>query len=270
MAYAKILDMHVHTDNSHDGNHSTMFLCERAEMAGMRAIAFTDHIEIDLYEKGNFERTARQSFFEVTKARSAFRGKLIVCTGIELGQAIYDLPTADALLRRIPYDFVLGSLHNLEHVDDFAFLAYTEETVEPILRLYFEEIIRLCEWGGFDCLSHLTYPLRYIVGEHKMSVDLRHFSDQIDTILHLLIDNGKALEINTSGLRQPLGETMPGKDILLRYRELGGELITIGSDAHFAAHLGMGITEGMALAEACGFRYVALYQQREPTLIPLA
>ena len=78
MAFKNIVDLHTHTDNSFDGNHSTMFLAETAYMKGIRAVAFTDHLEMDAFYKGNFDKTAIQSFFEVAKARSAFSGKLLV------------------------------------------------------------------------------------------------------------------------------------------------------------------------------------------------
>ena len=87
----RIIDTHVHTDNSPDGHHSAMYMCERAEMAGLRAIAFTDHVEADAYRRDHYDRVALQSFIDVTKARSAFCGKLLVCAGVELGQPMYDV-----------------------------------------------------------------------------------------------------------------------------------------------------------------------------------
>ena len=88
--YRKLVDMHVHSDNSPDGHHSAMFICEKAELMGVRAIAFTDHCEIDVYEKEDYDRRVVQSFFEISKAQSAFRGKVLVLRGIELAQGHYD------------------------------------------------------------------------------------------------------------------------------------------------------------------------------------
>ena len=95
------------------------------------------------------------------------------------------------------------------------------------------------------------------------------FSEIIDEILQTLIRNGKSLEINTAGLRQPIGVTSPDESIVRRYKELGGKLITIGSDAHYAEHLGAGIEQGYELALKCGFDSVAVYQRRMPTMIPI-
>ncbi len=84
-----------------------------------------------------------------------------------------------------------------------------------------------------------------------------------------MAQNGKALEINTSGLFLALNETLPPESIVKRFKELGGEYITIGSDSHYHNKLGAGIEEGMALAKKCGFEYAAIYQKREPVMLPI-
>lgn len=98
---------------------------------------------------------------------------------------------------------------------------------------------------------------------------MTRYSEIIDEILITLIRSGKSLEINTAGLRQPIGVTSPDESIVRRYKQLGGEMITVGSDAHFAEHLGAGIEQGYELALRCGFDKIALYQNRTPTLVPI-
>ena len=98
--YQRKLDLHVHTDNSPDGNHSAMFICERAEFGGMRAIAFTDHCEVDTYKAEQYDKRVRQAYFEASKAQSAFCGKVLVLRGIELGQPHYDKATAAEILSK--------------------------------------------------------------------------------------------------------------------------------------------------------------------------
>lgn len=271
MAFKNLIDLHAHTDNSFDGHHSTMFLCETAYMKGLRAVAFTDHLEMDAFFRDSFDRTAIQSFFEVAKARSAFNGKLMVCVGAELGQAVYNKPVSEKLLDTMKYDFVIGAIHNLPEVQDFYYMDFNDESIDymELLRQYFEWELKLAEWARFDTLAHLTYPLRYIVGNYKKPVDMSKFSEIIDEILITLIKNEKALEINTAGLRQPIGVTSPDESILKRYKELGGKLITVGSDAHYAEHLGAGIEQGYELALKCGFDSIAVYQNRTPTMVPI-
>ena len=225
----RIIDTHVHTDNSPDGHHSAMYMCECAEMAGLRAIAFTDHVEADFYRRDHYDRVALQSFIDVTKARSAFRGKLLVCAGVELGQPMYDVATSEEILANLPYDMVIGSVHNFQNEQDFMYLDYSQWDITDLMNKYFDELIKLARWAKFDTLAHMTYPLRYIVGEHGISVDMSKFSDKVDEILSLLVKNEKALEINTSGLRQKLGKTMPEEDVVRRFKQLGGEFVTVGS-----------------------------------------
>lgn len=269
MGYKNKLDMHIHTANSCDASHSAIRMCEVAMRNNLRSLTFTDHCEVDIYEKGNFEVAMTHAFVEVAKAKSAFLGTLIINNGIELGQPVYDKEKAERIINKFEYDQVIGSVHNLRNRPDFFDIDYNEVDVESLLDEYFYEIFELVKWDKFDTLAHLTYPLRYIVGQHNINVDVSRFSDRIDEILSLLAKNGKALEINTSGLRQPLGKTMPDEDIIRRFRQLGGKMITIGSDAHCESDVGAGIEEGMDLAGKCGFNEITLFQKRTPIPIPI-
>lgn len=272
MAHFRMMDLHTHTDNSFDGNHSAMFMCENAIRKGLRGIAFTDHFDVDFYKEHQLAERQMQSFFEISKARSAFKGRLLILAGIELGQGTYDIPLSEKALQRFPYDFVIGSIHNLRQTEDFYFLKYnemTENEIYALLEKYFEEELILAQWNKFDTLAHLTYPLRYISGDYSIKIDLSRFDDIIDTIFKTLAQNGKALEINTSGLRQKIGVTMPTADYVKRFRELGGEFVTVGSDAHFAEHLGAGIKEGLTIAKEAGFENITFFQHREPITIPI-
>lgn len=269
MKFVRKVDMHTHTDNSPDGIHSTMYMCEQAEMNGLRAVAFTDHCEVDAYYRDNYDKSTVQAYFEVAKARNVYSGRLLVLEGIELGQAPYDPELADKIISLYHYDIVIGSIHNLRGREDFWTLPCTQEDVIPLLTEYFQEIENLVDWGKFDTLAHLTYPLRYMVGEHGLKVDLNYFSDQIGSILKKLAASGKALEINTSGLRQPIGRTLPDADIVQRFHDLGGEYITVGSDAHNANDIGAGIETGMEIACNCGFQYLTIFQNRTPVQIPI-
>lgn len=268
MDFSGMIDMHTHSDHSFDGNHPCMLLCESAVAKGLDGIAITDHCEIDSKEL-DFRAFATNQYFESYKAKKFFEGRLLVLQGLELGQAIYKKELAESILRKFKYDFILGSIHNLENMEDFYYLDYGKFDVPALLDEYFDTVYRLCVWNQFDSLAHLTYPLRYIKGEAGIDIDLSQFSDKIEAILKTLIQNGKALEINTSGLFQKLNETLPDKSIIRLFKELGGKYITIGSDSHYYNDLGRGIEQGMVLAKECGFDNIAVYQQREPYLIPI-
>lgn len=271
MRYKNILDCHTHSDNSPDARHSISLMCEYAVKNGVRGLAITDHCECDAYNNGIYHITTAQSVFETGKARSVFAGQLVVLIGMELGQPILNLEAAKAAANRSCMDFILASMHNLKGYQDFYYLDYSlpENQPEKLLDAYFDSLLQIVEWGGFDSLAHLTYPLRYITGEHGISVDIKQYNDKIDAIFRGLIEKGKALEINTSGLRQKIGTTLPDLALVKRYRKLGGELITIGSDAHCAYDVGAGIEQGMDLATEAGFRFVTLFQNRTPTPIKI-
>ena len=115
----------------------------------------------------------------------------------------------------------------------------------------------------FDALGHLDYSVRY--GTHREEeYSYQAFSDQIDEILRFLIEHGKGLELNTAGLKYGLPFAHPHPDILKRYRELGGEIVTIGSDAHREEHIAYGFDKVSGILEDCGFRYYAEFKNREP------
>ena len=182
MSFSNLTDMHTHSDHSFDGNHSCMMLCEGAVHKGLNVIAITDHCEIDSKEL-DFRAFCTNQYVETFKAKRFFEGQLLVLQGLELGQAIYNKPLAERILNDFNYDFILGSIHNLENMEDFYFLDYSQYDVYDLLEKYFKAEYELVVWNQFDSLAHLTYPLRYIKGNAKINIDLTRFSDIIEQIL---------------------------------------------------------------------------------------
>ncbi len=264
--YRNIVDLHVHTDNSFDGNHSATFFCEKAEFLDLRAVAFTDHCEVDQYRAdANYEKRIFQAFFEVSKVRSAFRGKLLILNGLELGQPTYDVEMADEIVSHYDYDHILGSVHNLRDKEDFYFMENLKQNeAENLLKEYFDELIEMLKWGKFDVLAHLTYPLRYFYSKSNLQIDLNNYKKQIDEILYITAKTDKALEINTAALRQPLNKLSPEVDIVRRFKELGGNFVSVGSDAHFAEHLASDIDKAYDCAVKAGFDSITFYQKHTP------
>lgn len=268
--YQRIIDMHVHTDNSPDGNHSAMFVCEKAELMGMRALAFTDHCEVDSFYEESYDKRIRQSFFEISKAQSAFRGKVLVLKGIELAQGNYDPELSEKILSKYDYDAVIGSIHNLRDRQDFYFMEnLSPEKVNELTKEYFDEIYNMIEWGNFDILAHLTYPFRYFYSKSGITVNINDYSEQVDKILKLLAQKDKALEINTAGLRQPVNKLSPELETVKRFKELGGKYVTFGSDAHYADDIAKGMTEAYDTMKAAGFTEFTFFQKRTPLQIPI-
>lgn len=269
MKYRYISDCHTHSDCSPDATDPTMMLCESACRLGLYALAITDHCECNAYREEGYDRSVRQSYFEARKASAVFHGRLHVRAGVEIGQPMQDLSAAEEILSACDFDFTLASVHNVRGMPDFYELDYSQVDLSNVLNLYFDEILETIEWGKFDSLAHLTYPWRYIVGEHGLQIDNDRFSKRIDEVLEALIQKDKALEINTSGLRQKLGETMPNLPVLKRYHGLGGRLVTLGSDAHRWPDVCGGVEQGMRLLQKAGFTHFVLYSHHEPKLLPI-
>lgn len=269
-------DTHAHSDNSPDSLHSIPFICENAAHRGLSVVTITDHCECNAYYEdkefhNDYQRSIRQSYFETVKAKVAFANRIRVLTGIELGQPVQDLAAAEEAVSANPYDFVLASVHNIAGQPDFYFMNFDDPStdIDGLLESYFDEVLAVVRWGRFDSLAHLTYPVRYITGVYHRAVDLTKFNGQIDEILSELAAAGKALEINTGGLRKEIGETSPALAQVARFKELGGKIVTIGSDAHRAQELGAGFETGVRLAKQAGFEQVAYYVEREPQFVAI-
>ena len=268
MKYNNIYDMHTHSNNSFDGNHSCILLCENAIAKGAKGIAITDHLDIDddTYDVRTF--TTNQ-FVQTYSAKRTFKRQLKVCQGIELGQGIYRKEYSEKIMSTFRYDIVLGSIHNLENMKDFYFLDYKDYDVNELLMRYFEAELQLAEWDKTDSLAHLTYPLRYIQGNYKIDVDLSAYNEIIDAIFETLIKNGKALELNVSSIACYHRDTMPGKAYIKRFKELGGKYVTVGSDSHYCYSICNGIDKGYDILKECGFEYFTVFEDRTPHLIPI-
>lgn len=269
MRYRYLSDSHTHSRCSFDGTDSVAMMCEKAANMGLYALTVTDHCECNEYFKENVHHSMSKSIVEVSQARALYHSRLRVYTGIELGQPTQDREASVDALSLTDYDFVLGSLHNLKGEQDFYFLEYTSETAPKLLERYFDELLELVALDNFDSLAHMTYPLRYICGNAGLNISLDDYSEKIDEILSLLVHNRRALEINTSGLRQIIGKTLPDETIIKRFHQLGGRYITLGSDAHRWGDIGSGIEDGMQILYQCGFTHFAVYQKREPQLLPI-
>jgi histidinol-phosphatase (PHP family) len=269
--YTNIFDSHCHSTNSHDGKSTVDELCKMAIEKGLMGFSLTDHCEVDLY-KGDYIKNIDKSFFDIELAKEKYKEKLILSSGIEIGQGNYDLELTSEIINKSSYDFIIASTHGIGDTGDLCKLNYNEMSLNEIYTLlnnYFEyyfEMVKVCD---FDTAAHITYPLRYIEGIYKKDINLSGFYDIIDEIFKVLISRNKSLEINTSGLRQKIKKPFPTKELIIRYKELGGELITLGSDSHKAIDLAANFDEIIEFLKVVGFKDYFYYKNREPIGIKL-
>ncbi len=277
-----MIDCHTHTCNSPDAENTVSELCEQAIALGLDVLAITEHCEVNRYygieyynakpngyDTYDFQLDFEKSMKDNTFAQQKYHGKLNLICGIELGQATHDLELAEKIISDERLDFVIGSMHQLPNHDDFAFIDYNEVDIPSLLMENYLEVLKLCEWGKFDVLGHLTYTLRYIVGNYGIDVDMKPYEEIIAECYRVLISKGKGIEINTSGLRQTYGKTFPDLNYIKLYKDLGGKILSIGSDSHTTYDLAKGIPQGVELAKLAGFTEVCYFKKRKPYFINL-
>lgn len=264
-----LVNFHFHSICSFDGETPLTEMCRAAVAGGVTQLCLTDHCDlVDEFGAACDEFSWEDVDQQLELARAEFPGLDLRC-GVELGQAVLRPQAAARILAKPGIDFVLGSMHNDPERGDF-YCIHPEDRAQgqALLETYLHCLEDLAGTDYFDALAHLTYPLRYMNGRDRLGVSLSPYADLVRDILRTLVERGKALELNTSGYRT-LGAPMPGEEIFRWYRELGGELITIGSDAHVPEHMTDGLERGMELLRGIGFRYLTVYKNRTPQQIKL-
>lgn len=267
-----LADYHVHSRISPDARYSMAEMAEAALKAGMDEICFTDHMEPvawngrDPIEFYDWDALAR----EFREAREAVGGRIRLRLGIELGEAVLDLPRTAELLKGAPeLDFIIGSTHILSErfnlVDMYFFHPKDEEEALLAIADYLELVKRTAEWGQFNVLGHLTLPLRYLNENQGFHLSFDGFESEVEDILRTAIRNGCGIELNTNRGHTPL----PDRKWLRMYRDLGGELITLGTDAHTPEFVGCAVADRQQLLRECGFTRFCTFEKRQPIWHPL-
>lgn len=271
-------DLHTHTWLSIDGSEQVSALCEAAIRQGLGAIAITDHwdgfppgIRDTGYapyfmDSRDFWRLHGEKLLpEIESARERYAGRLHILFGVELGQPQFDPAETRAFLAAYPFDFVLASEHLNSAYQDYYALDYTQIDLDALMCECFALELNVVRTGAADALAHIDQPVRLMKGL-DFDMQLTSYREQIAELLREMIRYGVALEINTHGLRNWYGRISPPEWILPLYRDLGGEFVTTGSDAHRAADVGAGIREAKALAEQHGLRVVSYFSNHEPVV----
>ena len=270
-------DYHTHCNFSTDSNTSPESMIEGAIQKGITHFCLTDHMDLDYpgttKEKPLFEFEPKNYFKTLLPLQEQYKNKLNFSIGIELGLRPNrtDLNnTMYQLLADYPFDFALGSIHILEDKDPY-YESYWKEysSSKNVLINYFNHLIQsIQQFDGFDALGHLDYIIRYIPDFcATKNYSYKEHKEVIDEILKILIQKNKALEINTKGLISGLSCFHPKLEILTRYLELRGTLLTIGSDAHDPNSIGTQFQQAEALLCSCGIKGYYIYKNHQPHFI---
>ena len=256
-----MFDFHMHSRVSFDGHDTGLEMALAAKKAGLKEICFTDHLDYDplgkmgvlTFETANYNR--EYDDLEVPG--------LVIRRGMEFGMDIHNKEKFREDLKRRPFDFVLGSIHFVDDLDVYFQEYWQDKSVFQAERRYLEatlESVRLHE--DFDVLAHLTYIGKARSHPAPRAVPYGEHEEIIEEILRVLVSKGKGLEMNTSGVDR-CGGFLPEREYFRRFKELGGEIVTVGSDAHNAGRVGQYSFDACEILRDI-FGYVCTFEGRKP------
>lgn len=260
-------DYHMHTHHSTDSEADMRAMVEAAVSAGLNKICFTEHQDHGYpysseFPEGSWMLNVDSYLYELLGLREEYRDRIEIGFGIEIGMQKNVFRDNAITAKSHEFDFIIGSIHCVDGFDTYDHKYFDNKTDHEAMERYFEsqlENIKL--FNNFDVLGHMDYIVRTVpCGEKGYSPAV--FSSYIDKILEFLIENEKGIEINTSALRKGFSNPNPHKDIVKRYRELGGEIITIGSDAHKPEDIASGFDIAEDILKEAGFKYYSTFENR--------
>lgn len=261
-----LADVHLHSQNSHDSQCPVVDMARAQAARGVAVMAVTDHCDVGfsgIPELSNIEA----SFAEAQRTGAQVK-ELQILTGVEIGGSFMRPELAEVVAKHLPYDVIVGSVHSI--VDPITqkplglhgAKEFSEENMYEYMGAYYDCMRILIDVLDCDILAHMTYPIRYLTGRFGYKVDLERLRDRIDDILQAIIRKGIALEINTSSY-DLLNDTMPGRELVQRYYDMGGYLVTLGSDAHAADKAAKAFDEAVAMLKEIGFENIYYYKGRK-------
>lgn len=259
-----IADYHTHCNFSGDSEEPMENMVKQAVALGLQELVLTDHVDYD-YADPVFEMIDYDEYTEKFFALQAqYRSRLKLLLGVELGYQPHIVDKMAALTRKYPFDFIIMSVHMADRQDFYTGDFFVGKDQQQAYLRYLETVLQsVRDYEGYDIYGHIDFIIRYgPYKQKKMHYDDYH--DILDAILQTIICSGKGLEINTSGFRYGLGQTHPTLEFLQRYRRLGGEIVTLGSDAHCAEDICSHFPEAYELLQAAGFKYLTFYEERKP------
>lgn len=275
-------DTHMQTRYSTDSEAEPSEMAKEAIRRGLEGICITDHLDFDYPQAAAASPDGQGGSAEpeflldvdaylpaMEELRKRYADRLPIRIGIELGLQPHLAERHSELLKKYAFDFVIGSSHVVHGFDPYYPEYYEGKTEAEAYREYFESILENIEaFGDFDVYGHIDYVVRYGPNKNR-EYTYRRYADILDEILKKLIALGKGIEINTAGFQYGLGHPNPTEDVIRRYRELGGEIITIGADGHAPERIAYDFEKVPGILREAGFRYYTVFRERRGEFIPL-
>ncbi len=258
-----MFDFHIHSNVSFDGNDSIDSIAGEAAAAGLKEICFCEHVEpshtyeIDWDGYIDFDGYTRQ----ISLARAKYPG-LLIRQGIEAGLSNSSAGQISEYLKDKPIDFVIASQHIIAGEDPYFPSFFEGKTREEAETLYLQDLLESIKaFDEYNVVGHIGYVCHY--APYNAPLSYSDHRELIDRILQTAISAGKGIEVNASGYYK-YNEPMPTPDIIRRFLELGGEIITVGSDAHFKEVVGAKYKETIGLLKSLGVKSVCTFESMKP------
>ena len=265
------IDYHLHSHFSCDSKNDLNNICQLAYQMGINEIAVTDHVDYSYpTQKPHHTIDDLEQYIEVVQYfQEKYRQQLTIRLGVEIGLEAHYFAEVDYLLQKYPFDFVIGSVHEVNSLAVSRQPFFAGKTkLEAYIDYYTAILNNIRDFQNFDVLGHLDYckrycPVPYETGDQWLANEL------VTEILQTLIQNGKGIEVNTSGFRHTSQICMPHPDIIRQYYTLGGRRITIGSDSHHADYVSLKVKETHQILQDIGFTHISTFEHRKeiPVLI---
>lgn len=263
-------DYHIHTHFSGDCSTPAAAQIEKAIQLNMDELCITDHHDYDV-DSGdiNFELDIPSYLTHMNDLKETYKDQIKIRIGLELGLQAHLADYLTRLLSQYSFDFIIGSTHFIRGKDPYYPSYFENRREQDAIREFFLETLKnVKSFRNYDVLGHLDYIIRYCPTKDQNYV-IGDYQDIIEEILSVIIKAGIGLECNTSGLRSGISQPNPHIDILKCYRQLGGEIITLGSDSHITDTLGYRFDFAKEILISSGFRYYCTFSDRKPAFHPL-
>lgn len=261
-------DYHMHSNFSNDSKSDMEDMIKKSIDLGLNEICFTDHVDYDVKTDYGPQIIFDEYFNKLNFLQDKYKNKISIKKGIELGLQKQIVNKCSNLVNQYPFDFVICSIHAIDKLDLYFGDFFKDKNQYEAYEAYFNELYNVVKtYKDYSVLGHLDLIKRY--GDYDKLLDDKLFSDIIETILKQVIQDGKGIEINTSCYRYNLPDLTPSRYILNMYKELGGEIITTGSDSHTPSQISYKFDYIYSYLESIGFKYVCKFDKMKPEFIKI-
>lgn len=273
-------DYHVHTAFSDDSTYPMEDVIQDAIQMKMDEICFTEHVDYgikvdwdshqEIVYRGT-EPMANANYPEymksIQKMKEKYGQQIHIKTGLEFGMQYHTIPQFQTLFDRYPFDFIILSIHQVHDLEFWNQAFQSGKTQKEYNEEYYKEMLKVVQnYHDYSVLGHMDLINRY---DQQGIYPFEKVKPLIEEILKTVIRDNKGIEINTSSKRYGLQDSTPSRQILQLYKELGGTILTIGSDSHKPEHLGAYIQETKKMLKEMGFSTYCTYDKMKPVFHPL-